>query len=135
MYNSFTLKKLKEIAKGYDIPKYYQLNKQDLIIEIEKKVNIINEEYLQKHEDSEYTIYVKSMMGSCVNYYVSKTDTILSLKEKIESKTNLPVNNQKIYRHDYITNTLFLLEDKKTFEYYNIGKESTLSLFFTLDKH
>ncbi len=71
-------------------------------------------------------IFVKTLTGKTVTFDVKLTDTIEALKRRIESREDIPWNQQCL---NYAGK---LLEDERTLKSYNIQSESTLHLFLRL---
>ena len=67
-------------------------------------------------------IYAKTMTGKTITLEVENTDTIYSVKQKIEEKEGLSADNQRLI---YVGNQL---ENGKTLKDYNIPEEATLHL-------
>jgi len=69
-------------------------------------------------------LFCKTMVGTYYNVWISRSDTILSLKNKIHEMSGIPVNKLRLeYEYD---KKRILLNDNLIIYDYNIYPESTI---------
>ena len=68
-------------------------------------------------------IFVKTLAGQPIAVDVEATDTIETVKAKIQDKDGIPTEQQRLIFGD-----LFTMEDGRTLSHYNIFEGSTLTL-------
>ena len=91
------------------------------------KSKISNEEKVDDEEEADQ-IFIKTLAGNCISIDITQDLTIKDLKETIESKEGYAPKTQKLM-YDGKT-----LQDDKTIQEYNIGKDSQIHLAFTKSK-
>lgn len=74
-----------------------------------------------------FQIYIKTLTGKLTKYDVELNDTIKTIKNKINNKENIPVNNQRLVFNGKV------LKDDKTISYYNIQENDIINLVISLN--
>jgi hypothetical protein len=75
-------------------------------------------------------LFVKTLAGSVVALEVSSTDTLESVKKRVEEQNGIPVCQQRI-----IFNRQALEDDSRSLADLNIPDETTLCLLLSCDHH
>ena len=71
-------------------------------------------------------VFIKTLTGRTVAIVTEETDTVLSVKIKLQEKDGVPVDEQRLIFGGH------QLEDKRTLKFYNIEKDSTIHLVLRL---
>ncbi len=71
-------------------------------------------------------IYVKTLTGKTLTFYVEPSDTILKVKLKVQDEEGIPPNEQKMVFAGKV------LEHDRTLADYNINAESYLHIVLSL---
>ena len=75
-------------------------------------------------------IFVKTLTNYCITLEVESSDTIENVKQKIQDKEGIPIEQQRL-----VSTAVKLEEDTKTLADYKIQKDSTLYILPSLTKN
>ena len=125
--SSDTIENIKEKIKDKEgiLPKEYKLSFLGKKLEDDKTLDfykILNQTTLDLVPNGIFQIFIENINGQKFNIDVEFFDTIKNIKEKIEDKEQIPVEQQILFFEGKI------LEDNQTIFYYNIQKESIILL-------
>ena len=95
-----------------------------------KYVEINNEDYYNKeesqletnHSNNSLLIYIKTIIGKTIDLYVSETETVEYLKEKVQEKLGVPIWKQ------LLVYACKILEENTFLSDYNIKDGSSIFL-------
>ena len=73
-----------------------------------------------------FPITIKTLTGQNIIFDVNPTTTILEVKEKINVRQGIPLDQQRLLFNEII------LEDDKTLDYYNIKENSIIYLLLKI---
>jgi ubiquitin-large subunit ribosomal protein L40e len=125
---SSPIKERKKESEGISPPKQEQEHEQNkLEIPDDEESHLVEEtQEIQKDladpKNKKFQIFVRNLMGQTETFDVSNNETILSLKQAIQEKDGIHVDQMRLIFAG------MQLENDKTFEHYNIQKESTFHL-------
>ena len=97
------------------------------ILEDDKTLNDYNITNNAQLSLRHHKVFVRTTEGDLLTVQCSLMDHILSIKEKIKKQTGQPLDHQ-ILRHE-----AKILEDDKTLAFYNIPKDSVLTLTYRIE--
>lgn len=101
------------------------------LIKLDEKTELIL--LLKEHdkkieaEQTYFKIYVKSIMGQTYTICIEQNSTVLVLKEKIQEKTSIPIDQQQLLKSG-----MNMVDNNKTLDYYNVTAGSVLHLLLNL---
>ena len=72
-------------------------------------------------------IFIKSLLDDVFPLEVESSDTVKSVKEKLQKKEGIPRDRQRLV---YGEESRQILEDDRTLSYYDIQRDSTLRVLF-----
>lgn len=121
-YDHLKIPELKEILKGRKLKitgKKIELidRLKDHDLQIKKDAGLI-------------LLFCKTMIGSYYNIWISRSDTILSLKNKIHEISGIPINKLKLEYGN--KNKMTVLNDDSVIYDYGIYSESTIFITIKL---